>query len=290
MLTDEESRIFALSFIIFFFGVCVFCSFLVEYMEIRREFVRGPPRVAPLDTVEVSVDTGPSFQGNPRDVVHIVRGGHVYHIRSSSVYVLPQLNPSNGTDPDAASFDPGAADLFNTGDVEEAFFRLTEPSGPEDTESQPPNASRGFNTSVYMIPLLYPTESINIEAVLSGDLYAQLEARDQTPAPIQLRKAGTQRFVPVTDPVPPRRTTRWSRAALEFRLGNYSMGPCFICCEAQATVVVLNCGHGGMCLKCAQKLWSKEHKCPICRGDYVDMAHILAVSDEGVASALSCTT
>ena len=289
MLGDEDIKIFGLSFLLFFFGACVCCSFLVEYMDIRREFVSGSPRVAPVETVEVSVDTDPvpethrpAFQSNTGDVVHIVRGGQVYYIRSSSVYVLPQVNPANATDIEAAFY-------TRTGDAEAAFSRPTEPSGPEDTESPRQNTSRGFDTSVYIIPLVFPTDSISLEVVLSGALDSEAEASDHPPVPLELRKAGTQRFVHATDPVPPRSTTRWSRAALEFRLGNYSMGQCFICCEAQATVVVLNCGHGGMCLKCAQKLWSKEHRCPICRGEYVDMAHILAVSDEGVASALSCT-
>jgi len=297
MLSDEDSKIFALSFLLFFFGACVCVSFLVEYMDIRREFLSGSPRVAPVEAVEVSVDTEdpvpethrPAFQSNTGDVVHIVRGGNVYYIRSSSVYVLPHLNPSNATNLEAAlenATDTEAAFYTRTGDAEEAaFFQPREPSGPADPESP-----HGFETSVYIIPLVFPADSISLEAVLSGGLEAEAEASDPPPVPLQLRKAGSQRFVPVADPVPPpRSTTRWSRAGLEFRLGNYSMGPCFICCEAQATVVVLHCGHGGMCLKCARKLWSKEHKCPICRGDYVDMAHILAVSDEGVASALSCT-
>ena len=298
MLGDDDIKIFTLAFLLCFFGVCVCCSFVVEYMNIRGEFARVQARVAPVDAVEVSVHTDPvpethrpAFQSNAGDVVHIVRGGHVYYIRSSSVYVLPQVNPSNATDIDAALVDTGDAALFDTGDVEEAFFGLTEPSGPEDTESpnQTAHYGRGFDTTVYIIPVVYPTSSINIEAVLSSGLDAESEASDHRPVALKLCKAGTQRFVHATDPVPPRSTTRWSRAALEFRLGNYSMGTCFICCEAQATVVLLNCGHGGTCLKCAQKLWSKERRCPICRGNYVDMAHILAVSDEGVASALSCT-
>ena len=61
-----------------------------------------------MDVVEVSVDTDPdpesyssAFPSSMGDVVHILRGGQVYYIRSNSVYVLPHVYPSDAVDVEA---------------------------------------------------------------------------------------------------------------------------------------------------------------------------------------------
>lgn len=42
--------------------------------------------------------------------------------------------------------------------------------------------------------------------------------------------------------------------------------PCYICCERRADAVVMECGHGGMCFKCAQQLVvTPPSQCPVCR-------------------------
>ena len=57
-----------------------------------------------------------------------------------------------------------------------------------------------------------------------------------------------------------------------------SMCECVICLDLRATVVVMSCGHGCMCLACARKVWRNQRKCPLCRGPAEDMAHVLDVS------------
>jgi len=40
---------------------------------------------------------------------------------------------------------------------------------------------------------------------------------------------------------------------------------CFICCQKKADAVNLDCGHGGMCIECAQEAWKKQNNCVTCR-------------------------
>lgn len=43
-------------------------------------------------------------------------------------------------------------------------------------------------------------------------------------------------------------------------------GYCIICYDAAATCVFLECGHGGYCRKCANRLFVRPpHECPTCR-------------------------
>ena len=73
----------------------------------------------------------------------------------------------------------------------------------------------------------------------------------------------------------------------------FSMGTCFVCCDAAATMVQLNCGHGGLCRPCARHLWMEcPHRCGLCRAPIVGMAHCLRTSAAGAASveAVLCTT
>ncbi|KAL8426019.1 hypothetical protein Efla_001937 [Eimeria flavescens] len=40
---------------------------------------------------------------------------------------------------------------------------------------------------------------------------------------------------------------------------------CMICCNTQATAVLMYCGHGGLCFKCAKKCFNRTGLCPTCR-------------------------
>ena len=41
---------------------------------------------------------------------------------------------------------------------------------------------------------------------------------------------------------------------------------CIICYDGEATCVLLECGHSGLCKKCAQRLWLRPpNECPSCR-------------------------
>lgn len=40
---------------------------------------------------------------------------------------------------------------------------------------------------------------------------------------------------------------------------------CWVCFEAPADAVLLQCGHGGLCITCAENLWKSRAPCPMCR-------------------------
>ena len=49
---------------------------------------------------------------------------------------------------------------------------------------------------------------------------------------------------------------------------------CMVCCEQNANVVLINCGHGGICQRCSASLKSLTNKCHICRAQITDMVEI----------------
>jgi len=40
---------------------------------------------------------------------------------------------------------------------------------------------------------------------------------------------------------------------------------CWVCFEGPAEAVLLQCGHAGLCLRCAENLWRTRASCPMCR-------------------------
>ncbi|KAL8274178.1 hypothetical protein Esti_001863 [Eimeria stiedai] len=40
---------------------------------------------------------------------------------------------------------------------------------------------------------------------------------------------------------------------------------CMICCNTKATAVLMYCGHGGLCFKCARTCFNRTGLCPTCR-------------------------
>lgn len=40
---------------------------------------------------------------------------------------------------------------------------------------------------------------------------------------------------------------------------------CYVCMERQATAMLLDCGHAGLCLPCAKRLLASTRTCPLCR-------------------------
>lgn len=51
-------------------------------------------------------------------------------------------------------------------------------------------------------------------------------------------------------------------------------GYCIICYDATATCVFLECGHGGYCRKCANRLFVRPpHECPTCRQKIDQVGH-----------------
>jgi len=49
---------------------------------------------------------------------------------------------------------------------------------------------------------------------------------------------------------------------------------CIICCESQADAVIMGCGHGGVCYKCALESCQKSDKCFMCRKKVEKVLHI----------------
>ena len=46
---------------------------------------------------------------------------------------------------------------------------------------------------------------------------------------------------------------------------NINQDTCNVCYDKQANAVLMECGHGGICYQCANKLLIKTNKCPLCR-------------------------
>jgi hypothetical protein len=40
---------------------------------------------------------------------------------------------------------------------------------------------------------------------------------------------------------------------------------CFVCMENPQDAVLLDCGHSGICVACASRLWERDRHCPLCR-------------------------
>ena len=52
---------------------------------------------------------------------------------------------------------------------------------------------------------------------------------------------------------------------------------CFVCMERCADAILLECGHGGLCVECANALWGQPaRQCPLCRGGFAAIMRIVA--------------
>jgi hypothetical protein len=51
--------------------------------------------------------------------------------------------------------------------------------------------------------------------------------------------------------------------------------PCFVCLDAAPEAVLLECGHGGLCVACAERLWQRERRCPLCRAGFAGVMRIV---------------
>ena len=106
--------------------------------------------------------------------------------------------------------------------------------------------------------------------------------------PLVLKKVSGDCYTPLVQ-VKPSSNPSWTGHTLA--VGDFSLGTCFICCEGSATVVMLNCGHSGLCLACAEHLYlEKALKCSFCRAPIVSMAHGVHFIAEEEVLAVLCTT
>jgi hypothetical protein len=52
---------------------------------------------------------------------------------------------------------------------------------------------------------------------------------------------------------------------------------CFVCLDGPPNAVLLECGHGGLCAACAERLWQGRRSCPLCRAGFAGVVRIVGV-------------
>ena len=57
---------------------------------------------------------------------------------------------------------------------------------------------------------------------------------------------------------------------------------CIVCWEQPQDAVLLECGHGGLCVACADLLWRQTRRCPLCREEFAGVMRIVDASDATV--------
>ncbi len=50
---------------------------------------------------------------------------------------------------------------------------------------------------------------------------------------------------------------------------------CLVCWDAPPDAVLLECGHGGLCVACAERLWQGGRRCPLCRASFAGVVRIV---------------
>ncbi len=50
---------------------------------------------------------------------------------------------------------------------------------------------------------------------------------------------------------------------------------CFVCWDASPDAVLLECGHSGLCVACAERLLQRERRCPLCRMGFTGVVRIV---------------
>ena len=68
-------------------------------------------------------------------------------------------------------------------------------------------------------------------------------------------------------------------------------GTCWICCVNACDAVLLECGHGGLCMECANRCWKQPKRrgggiCPMCRAPITFVVKVDPDGDEGVHRVL----
>ncbi len=63
---------------------------------------------------------------------------------------------------------------------------------------------------------------------------------------------------------------------------NDTSSTCFVCVERPADAVLLECGHSGLCVECANVLWDQGRRCPLCRRGFAAIMRIVVCATETV--------
>ncbi len=61
--------------------------------------------------------------------------------------------------------------------------------------------------------------------------------------------------------------------------------PCFVCLDLTPDAILLECGHGGLCVGCAERLWQRGRRCPLCRADFTGVVRIVDTEAAAVRNA-----
>jgi hypothetical protein len=62
--------------------------------------------------------------------------------------------------------------------------------------------------------------------------------------------------------------------------------PCIVCMERPADAILLECGHGGLCVTCSTVLWDHARHCPLCRQEFAAIMRIVARETRRTVRAL----
>jgi hypothetical protein len=73
---------------------------------------------------------------------------------------------------------------------------------------------------------------------------------------------------------------------------NNESNTCVVCWERESNAILLECGHSGICVECAGKLWDDSRLCPLCRQGFAGVMRITSctsstVPDDHLASHAS---
>ena len=64
-----------------------------------------------------------------------------------------------------------------------------------------------------------------------------------------------------------------------------SQDTCYLCMDRAADAVLVECGHGGLCVKCADTLWRQGEDgrcCPLCRHRFIGVMRIVSETEAAV--------
>jgi hypothetical protein len=51
---------------------------------------------------------------------------------------------------------------------------------------------------------------------------------------------------------------------------------CYMCCERNADIILLACGHRGQCHLCTRRLLGTDRRCPMCRAPVIGVIFLMA--------------
>ena len=60
---------------------------------------------------------------------------------------------------------------------------------------------------------------------------------------------------------------------------------CMVCWERAPDCILLECGHCGLCVQCADQLWKQTRRCPLCRGSCAAVMQIVSCDASTVSAA-----